>query len=250
MARSISRVPSRSPLDEGIDLDFPPFPGFDKKAFTFLKELKANNSREWFTPEKKEIYQAHLVEPMRTLLAELGSRFRDEGLPFSPDPKRSMFRIYRDTRFSKDKTPFKTNIGAAVPFASEGKEGIGNYIHIDPVACFYGGGAYFMESASLARLRAAIDRDPAALRKILVKAEKDFGTLQGAKLKRGPVGYAKDHPAMDLLVYTQMWISKGFPAKLAGSRELVDWIVIKTHESADFNRYLYDAMRGDGLPDC
>jgi uncharacterized protein (TIGR02453 family) len=233
---------------EEPEFDLPPFPGFDRKGMTFLRELKANNDREWFTEERKAIYQDHLLEPMRMLLGELAARFREEGLPFMPSPKRGVFRIYRDIRFSKDKRPFKTHIAASIPYGNEPKEGIGNYLHIEPGGCFYGGGAYFMDGLGLKRLRAAIDRDPDHLRAIISELGRNVGPLQGERLKRGPAGFEKDHPAIDLLLYTQMWVSQKFPDKLAGSRELVDWIVNKTRETAEFNGYLYEAIRGVELP--
>jgi uncharacterized protein (TIGR02453 family) len=233
----------KAPADD-LAFDLPPFPGFDKAGFKFLKELKENNVREWFTPERKELYQNTLLEPMRLLLGELAMRFREEKLSYSPNPKGGIFRIYRDTRFSKDKTPFKTHVGAMVPYANEAKEGVGNYIHIDPGHCFYGGGAYFIESPGLRRLRTTISEDPDRLRRILKKLEKEFGGLQGEKLKRPPAGFDKEDPALDLLLYTQMWMSKQFPDKLATSRELVDWIVIRTRELNDFNTYLYEAIKG------
>ncbi len=243
MAATSKPKRARVPADD-IALDFPPFPGFDRIGFKFLKELKANNNREWFTPERKAVYQDHLVEPMRSLLAELRLRYQQEGLPYAPDPKSSMFRIYRDTRFSKDKTPYKVNIAATIPYGGEGKEGLGNYLHIEPGACFFGGGAYFMDSAGLRRLRTRIADDPDELRAIAKGLKKTFGEIRGEKLKRGPVGFDKDHPAMDLLLYTQMWISTQFPDKLAGSPELVDWVVEKTIEAHPFNQYLHDAIRG------
>ncbi len=244
----ISRTtPRRLPVEES-EFELPPFPGFDKVGMRFLKELKADNSREWLTPERKEIYTNHLLEPMKMLLSELRGRFRDEGLPFTPSPRRDIFRLYRDTRFSKDKRPFKTHIGAAIPFAEEGKEGIGNYLHIEPGSCFYGGGAYFIDGPGLKRLRAAVAADHDHLREIIRDIEKNVGPLEGAKLKRGPVGFDRDHPALDLLLYTQMWASKSFPDKLAASRELVDWIVITTRQTAEFNGFLYEAIRGTESP--
>jgi uncharacterized protein (TIGR02453 family) len=155
-----------------------------------------------------------------------------------------MFRLYRDTRFSRDKTPFKTNIGAAIPYMGESKEGIGNYIHIEPGECFFGGGAYFIDSNGLKNLRAAIDRDPKKLRAILDDLAEHFGALQGEQLKRAPVGYDENHPAIVLLRYKQMWAGISFEDKLAGSRELIDWIVSNTQQIVEFNRYLHDAIRG------
>jgi len=231
-----------SQLDD-VEFDLPPFPGFDRAGLKFLKELKENNDREWFT-EHKPVYEDHLLEPMRMLLGDLRRRFREEGLNFHPDPKKSIFRIYRDTRFSKDKRPYKTNIGAAIPFAGEKKEGVGNYIHIDPGECFYGGGAYFMDAAGLRNLREKIAGDTDRIRGIIADLEKNVGPVHGEKLKRGPAGYDRDHPAMDLLLYTQMWASARFPDRLATSPELVDWIVARTHDLNDFNTFLYEAIRG------
>ncbi len=246
MEKTSTRKGSRKQFLPGeIELDLPPFPGFDKTGFTFLKELKKNNDRAWFT-ERKDIYEAHLLEPMRLLLGELRGRFREEGLTFNPDPKRGIFRIYRDIRFSKDKTPYKTHLGATVPYADEGKEGVGNYIHIEPGGCFYGGGAYVVEPAGLRRLRLAVARDTARFRDILEQLQSQVGPLHGARLKRPPAGFDRDHPALDLLLYTQMWASASFSDTLAMSRELVDWIVNKTRATADFTAFLYEAIQGAG----
>ena len=144
-------------------------------------------------------------------------------------------------------TPDKGTAGHAARELGQ-KWKVNPYIHIEPGECFYGGGAYFIDGLGLKRLRAAIDRDPDHLRSILRQVEKNVGPLQGEKLKRGPVGFEKDHPAMDLLLYTQMWVSQKFTDKLAGSRELVDWIVNKTRETAEFDAYLYEAIRGVEAP--
>jgi uncharacterized protein (TIGR02453 family) len=242
--RSSRRPVLRGELPDSAEFDLPPFPGFGPEGLRFLRELRKNNDREWMTPERKRIYADHLQTPMQLLLEELRRRFLEEELPFAPDPKKGIFRLYRDTRFSKDKTPYKTHIGAAIPISGEGKEGLGNYIHIEPGNCFYGGGAYFIESAGLHSLRAAIDRDPNELRDILEELDGEFGELEGERLKRNPTGYPADHPAIDLLKYKQMWISKTFPDTLATSRDLVDWIVIRTRELTRFNSYLRGVIRG------
>jgi uncharacterized protein (TIGR02453 family) len=229
-----------TPLDE---FEHPPFPGFDKEAFRFFKELKKNNTREWLTPERKEIYQAHVLEPARQLLAELRSRFAAMDLPFVPDPKSGVLRLYRDTRFSKDKRPFKPFLGLTVPFEGEGREGIGNYLHIAPGECFYGGGAWSVEPVQLKRLRTAIDRDPDRLRKILERLAKNFAPIEGESLKRAPAGYGEDHPAIDLLKMKQMFATRHFDDDLARSPELVDWLVDMTRHTHEFNQYLIDTMR-------
>jgi uncharacterized protein (TIGR02453 family) len=229
-----------SPLDE---LEHPPFPGFDKEAFRFLRDLKRNNTREWLTPERKEIYQDHVLEPARQLLAELRDRFAALKMPFAPDPKTGVLRLYRDTRFAKDKRPFKTFLGATVPFVGEMREGIGNYLHIAPGECFYGAGAWTIEPVQLKRLRAAIDRDPEKLRGIFARLEKRFAPVEGESLKRPPAGYGEDHPAVDLLKMKQMFASRSFDDDVATSPKLVDWLVEMTAHTLEFNQYLIDTMR-------
>src|SRR5260221_14590497 len=94
----------------------PSFTGFSPDAIQFLVDLADHNDRAWFQPRKGE-YERLLKEPLEALIATLGERFAARGIPLQADPKRSPFRIYRDTRFSKDKSPYKTNVGASFPFA-------------------------------------------------------------------------------------------------------------------------------------
>ncbi len=243
MAKRTKATPATvSPED--IILDYPPFPGFDTKAFTFFRGLAENNNRDWFTEEKKALYKSEVEEPMKCLLAELHTRFRAEGLPYSPNPKGSIFRLYRDIRFSKDKSPFKTHMGVVIPLANENKKGIGNYIHLEPGNCMFGAGAYFMESPELKLLRNSIDNNPDELRHIIGELEENFGELRGEQLKRTPAGYDEDHPAADLLKFKQMWCSIPFTQKLAKSRDLVDWIVEQSRIVLPLNTYLYRALRG------
>ncbi len=230
------------------EFDLPPFPGFDETAMRLLRQLKRNNRREWFTAERKATYRDHLLEPMRCLLGELGVRFAAEGIPLHPNPTGGIFRIYRDIRFSTDTRPFKTHIGAAIPFADEGKKGVGTYVHIEPGGCFLAGGAWFIESAGLRNLRAAIDRRSDEFREIVVRLQRDVGPLEGAQLKRAPAGFSEDHPAIDLLRYKQMVTVRHFDDALATSRELVDWIVDVSRNMVDFNRFLHESIRGISTP--
>jgi uncharacterized protein (DUF2461 family) len=101
-----------------------------------------------------------------------------------------------------------------------------------------------MDSDGLKNLRSAIDRDPRQLRSILRELEDHFSPVQGEQLKRAPAGYPEDHPAIDLLRYKQMWAGVDFDEKLAGSRDLIDWIVDMTRRTVAFNSYLYRAIRG------
>ncbi len=184
------------------------FTGFTPEAFQFLVDLALNNERTWFQPRKAE-YERLLRKPLEALCEDLASEFEQRHIPLRADPRKSPFRIYRDTRFSKDKTPYKTNVAASFPWVGTGdatSEGQserhgGGYIHISPVGSWMGGGMWHPETARLAAFRRAVDRDPqrtlAALEDAGFRAR--FEPVHGDSLKRVPTGYAADHPHADLL---------------------------------------------------
>ncbi len=115
------------------------FEGFRQEALDFLVSLALNNERSWFQPRKAE-YERLLKDPLERFCVALGEELSARGIPFSADA-RSPFRIYRDVRFSKDKSPYKTNVGASFPWTGEGG-GVGGYFHLEPGAAFTGGGMY------------------------------------------------------------------------------------------------------------
>jgi uncharacterized protein (TIGR02453 family) len=178
--------------------DRPPFEGFRPEAIAFLADLAANNDRAWFTPRKPE-YERLVKEPLEALCAALGERFAARGLPLTADPVRSPFRIYRDVRFSKDKSPYKTAASARF-MAADG--GPGGYFHLEPGEIYAGGGLYRPEPAMLAAWRRLVDAEPDAVRGAITDPGfvATFGGLTGDRLTRVPSGYPKDHPAADLLV--------------------------------------------------
>jgi uncharacterized protein (TIGR02453 family) len=188
------------------------FAGFRREALQFLTDLAEHNDRAWFQPRKAE-YERLLKEPMEALVAALDERFSARGIPLQADPKRSIFRIYRDTRFSKDKSPYKTNIGASLPWvegtsgADEVAHGNGAYLHIQPGNHFAGGGMHMPEKGRLDKLRQAIVDDPervaAAIEDPAFLAT--FGPVTSHDtLKRVPPGYPADHPMADLLRYKDL----------------------------------------------
>ena len=185
----------------------PTFGGFRPEAIQFLADLAANNDRDWFQPRKAE-YERLLKEPLEALVVALADRFAERGLPLRADPKRSIFRIYRDTRFAKDKSPYKTNVGASLPWVDgdqdpdERVRGNGAYLHFQPGNSFGGGGMYMAEKARLDALRAAVVEDPARVRAALEDPAflATFGPVSSHEsLKRVPPGYPADHPMADLL---------------------------------------------------
>ncbi|MCB0711212.1 MAG: DUF2461 domain-containing protein [Ignavibacteriae bacterium] len=224
--------------------DYPPFTGFSAEGIDLLKKLKKNNRREWLTDERKEVLKNELMLPMELLLADIGRRAYEKGVQWNPNPKKSIFRIYRDTRFSKEKKPFKTNIGATLPYADEPKKGIGCYIHVEPGSSFFGAGGYFIEGEGLKNLRTRIEQDPVGARKVLKSVEKKFAPIQGEQLKRAPVGYDPEHPAIDLLRYKQFWTMREIPDELIVSPKLPQELFKHSLALHDFCTWLYEGTRG------
>ncbi len=177
------------------------FEGFSREALQFLVDLAAHNERVWFLPRKAE-YERLLKHPLEALCVDLGSRFAERGIPLVADPARSPFRIYRDTRFSKDKSPYKPYVSASFPWRGGGPGGYsGGYFRLRPGEIFLGGGMYHPDPPMLAAWRAAVAARPTGIQAALedpgfVGA---FGHVDGERLKRTPAGFPADHPDADLL---------------------------------------------------
>lgn len=168
---------------------------FSPELFVFLKQLKRNNDRDWFAKNKLR-YQQVVVEPAMTFiggfaegLAKLSSHFVAE----ARTTRGSLFRIYRDTRFSSDKLPFKTHIG--IHFSHEsGKDAHAPvyYLHLEPGGCFAAAGIWHPDNRALTKIRTAIVADPERWGKVVRKLE-----LEGGSLVRPPKGFAPDHPFIE-----------------------------------------------------
>lgn len=182
-----------------------PFEGFRPEAIAFLADLALNNDRAWFTPRKAE-YEALVKRPMEALCAALGERFAVRDLPLTADPVRSPFRIYRDVRFSRDKSPYKT--AASARFMAAGG-GPGAYFHMEPGEIYAGGGLWRPDPPVLAAWRRLVDMEPGAVRAALADPAfaAVFGSLSGDRLTRVPAGYPKDHPDAALLVLKDLVFS-------------------------------------------
>jgi uncharacterized protein (TIGR02453 family) len=184
----------------------PAFAGFRPEAIQFLAELAENNDRAWFQPRKAE-YERLLKEPMEALVAALAERFEARGIPLRADPKRSIFRIYRDTRFAKDKSPYKTNMGASFPWTEGGTpddsaHGNGGYFHFQPGEMYLGGGMWLAERPRMEAFRRAVVEDEARVAAAL--EDPTFLAMfepvhPHEMLKRVPPGYPPDHPRADWL---------------------------------------------------
>jgi uncharacterized protein (TIGR02453 family) len=183
-----------------------PFRGFHHDAFQFLVDLAANNERTWFQPRKAD-YERLLKAPLESLCVALSDEFERRGLPMTADPAKSPFRIYRDVRFSKDKSPYKTNLGASFPWvegdAAAQRHG-GGYFHLSPEGSYVGGGVWHPEPVWLAAWRRLVDEDADRVHAALEDRgfRKEFpGGVSGGhdRLSRVPRGFAADHPDAELL---------------------------------------------------
>ena len=187
-------------------LELAPFEGFPPDALQFLADLADNNSRDWFQPRKAD-YERLIKDPLASLCIALAERFEELRLPLQADPRKSPFRIYRDVRFSKDKSPYKTWQGADFPWIdSTGDDqrergAVGGYFHFSPGDIFVGGGMWHPEKERLAAFRETVDRDPSAVFEAIEddRFRSVFGTVDGERLTRNPRGYDKDHPYPELL---------------------------------------------------
>jgi uncharacterized protein (TIGR02453 family) len=174
----------------------------EKASLDFLRDLSKHNDREWFTDHKGRYTVAHenIIAFADSLLAEMNKHDTIE----TPSGKAALFRIYKDVRFSKDKTPYNTHWSGGFRRATRKLRG-GYYFHIQPGGSFVAGGFWGPNPADLQRIRQDIDANYPDMQKVLSgKALKDtFGVLRGEQVGSAPRGYSKDHPAIGLLRYKQ-----------------------------------------------
>lgn len=196
------------------------FDGFRREAIDFLADLAANNDRAWFQPRKAE-YERLVKQPLEALCVSLAERFRRRGVPLVADPVRSPFRIYRDVRFSRDKSPYKPYASASFPWAGEGPEraasagglspgdthralgrhGGAGYFHFGPGDVYVGGGMWHPEPQVLRAWRRLVDDDPAHVHEATEDPAfvREFGGVDGDRFARVPAGFPPDHPDAGLL---------------------------------------------------
>jgi len=190
---------------------------FTRKTLAFLRALTRNNDREWFRARKAE-YEQHVRGPMVALLERLARDLPAFAPDLVSDPRVSLFRIYRDTRFSSDKRPLKTNVAAHFPSRRFPKgEGAGLYMEVAPQWIWIGGGIYMPSSTELNAIRATIADDHRRFRRVVTAQtfRRAVGGLSGEQLTRVPRGYLKDHPAADYLRHKQFIGGREYPADFA-----------------------------------
>ena len=173
-----------------------------EKTFDFLKKLKTNNNKDWF--EKNKTTYLVAKEEFEMLIDKLikGLLKSDKKISADLKAKDCTFRIYKDVRFSKDKTPYKINMGASINPGGKKSMQAGYYLHLEPGACFLAGGVYMPEPEQLNAIRQEIDYNPKPLIKLLNAPafKKHFkGLDEEGKLKTAPKGFEKDHVHIELL---------------------------------------------------
>jgi uncharacterized protein (TIGR02453 family) len=228
------------------------FSGFTPAAFTFLRGLAANNDRTWFEAHRAD-YERELREPMKALIEEMDARLATFIPEITGTAKKSMFRIHRDIRFSKDKRPYKTN--AACWFhhvdatGNVGQDavhgGAGFYFQLEPRNCFLGGGVWMPPSPNLKRIRAALDVGWEEFEGITLERgfRKAFGDLDPeAIMQRVPQGIASDHPGARWLKYKSFTAGATLTQADVTSRALADQLEAGFRRLTPFVRWLNDAM--------
>lgn len=168
----------------------PPFPGFRDQAFTFLRDLAANNRRDWFKP-RRQVFEDELQWPLRCLVVDVARRAAAEGLPLRADPNRALFRIYRDTRFSANKDPYKTAVGATITRSGTLRDAGVIYVHVEPAGCFLAAGFWQPESPFLRRWRERMVSTPERFLEVVHRLDASGLALDvhGDELKRLPRGF-------------------------------------------------------------
>ncbi|HZD96369.1 MAG TPA: DUF2461 domain-containing protein, partial [Candidatus Sulfotelmatobacter sp.] len=198
------------------------FPGFSPDALSFLRALKRNNRREWFQP-RKEKYESLIKAPMCELVECLNHEFARFAPQYITAPQKAVYRIYRDTRFSKDKTPYKTHISAIFPRSNAVKrEGAVFYFHFTEKELLVFGGVWGPDRDELLAYRNLIQESHEELAEILrePKLRRTFGALQGEQLSRMPKGFPVDHPAEGLLRQRQWYLEHTMDVKVVSSSKL------------------------------
>lgn len=222
-------------------------PSFQPAVFQFLRQLARNNNRPWFQ-EHKARYEEQALLPALAFIRDFAPRLKKISAYFVASDRRvggSLMRIYKDTRFSRDKTPYKTNIG--IQFRHEFGRDIhapGFYVHIAPGECFLAVGLWRPDSPSLLQVRQAIDEWPDRWRR--ARNDKKFRAafyLDGASLKRAPQGFEPDHPLIEDIKRTDFIAVSDLAEQDVLDAGFLDRVAAAFAASRPFMRFLCDALK-------
>jgi uncharacterized protein (TIGR02453 family) len=219
-------------------------PRFTDETLTFLRGLKRNNRREWFNA-RREAYETHVRAPMIAIIERLAADFQAFAPELVASPKISMYRIYRDTRFSANKAPYKTHVAAVFPCRGLPKhEGAGLYFHVSPDEVWVGGGMYAPQTPQLVAVREHIAANLRRLRTIVESPSfrRTIGSLEGERLQRVPHGFPKDHEAAEYLKFRQFLAGCEFPPNLATSPRFYTSLLNVFRQAAPLMRFLNEPL--------
>lgn len=216
-------------------------------VFRFLRELADNNNREWFNDHKQR-YIDEVRDPLLEFVQDFAPRLEKISKNMLADPRPvggSLFRVHRDTRFSKDKRPYKTHAGITFRHR-DGRDVHGPvfYLHLEPGSVFMAGGMWRPEADSLGRIREAIVAHPGRWKRVLGRVELDTGD-EGSRLKRAPRGYDPDHPFVEDLKRKSFTASTRFTQAEATASDLPARFASACREKAPLMQFLTQAV---GLP--
>ncbi len=217
---------------------------FTAKSLAFLRALKRHNDRDWFRERKAE-YEQHVRGPMIEVLGRLADDFPSFAPEMISDPRVSLYRIYRDTRFSADKSPLKTHIAAHFPARGFAKgEGAGLYFHISSAGSWVGGGIYMPSSSQLLALREHIVSNQKRFERVISTPglHKAVGQIHGERLARVPRGFSKDHPAAEHLKLKQFLAGSEYPPEFALSPRFYPELLAVFRAITPFIRFLNEAL--------
>jgi uncharacterized protein (TIGR02453 family) len=222
---------------------YPPFTGFPREGVKFLARLKKNNNREWFARHKPE-YEDFVKLPMQSLLASLAGPMASIAPEIDIHPKRSLFRIYRDIRFSKNKSPYKTHVAAVFGLMGNWGDSAGFYVHVEPGRIYVGGGIYMPNGDQLKKIRKAINERSGEFLAIVGNKtfKRKFGTFEGEKLQRAPLGFAPDDPMIEWLKFKSFYTGLEWGEKECYSSKFVNKIVAVYEDILPLVRFLNSAL--------
>jgi uncharacterized protein (TIGR02453 family) len=206
-------------------LAVPPY--FRPEALAFLRNLARNNDRDWFQP-RKDVFEAELKEPMLSIIRKVTDAMVDFAPAFVRPAEKCLFRIYRDTRFSANKLPYKTHVAAWWSHQGLVKtSGAGFYFHVSPKDVVVAAGAYMPEKDQLSQIRHWLLDHHAEFRKLLQKpaVRKTFEEFEGNALTRPPKGFPCEHPGMDLIRCRQWGLAATLPAKDALKKDFAATLI-------------------------
>jgi uncharacterized protein (TIGR02453 family) len=235
----------RKPPDLDVDL-YPPFSGFPKSGIDFFKRLKRNNDRKWFEEHKGE-YENLVKAPMQSLIMSLQPRIAQFAPEFDLNPKRAIFRIYRDIRFSSDKTPYKTYSAAHFVLRGQPKGFIGSgyYIQVGPGEAYTGGGIYIPDGDQLKKIRKAIAARGEEFLEIVnaPRFKKRFSPFNWQQLKCMPKSYDEIHPMAEWLKYKQFFVGVSWPESKCYRGKFVDEVAKICEEVTPLVRFLNSSFQ-------